>query len=81
MLTAVGLLVPGPLLVGWLTRECHRISCRIERLEARLKPLAFSLFGSNSGAALAIVDGVLVEVSVMHSVVAIANRNHHLFPA
>lgn len=42
--------------------------------------VAISLFGLNSGAALATVVGVLVEVPVMLSLVAIANRNAHLFP-
>ena len=157
MLTAVGLFVVVPLLAGWLTRVCLRSPRRIERLEARLKPLAMtalittvlllfvvqaqailanplaivliaipltlqtylifwitarwmrlegqqrpiaapgamigasnffelavavaiSLFGLNSGAALATVVGVLVEVPVMLSLVAIANRNQRLFP-
>ena len=39
--------------------------------------VAISLFGLNSGAALATV----VEVPVMLSLVAIANRNQRLFPA
>lgn len=42
--------------------------------------VAISLFGLNSGAALATVVGVLVEVPVMLSLVAIANRNTRLFP-
>jgi ACR3 family arsenite transporter len=42
--------------------------------------VAISLFGLNSGAALATVVGVLVEVPVMLSLVAIANRNQVLFP-
>lgn len=41
--------------------------------------VAVSLFGLQSGAALATVVGVLVEVPVMLSLVAIANRNHQLF--
>jgi len=41
--------------------------------------VAISLFGLNSGAALATVVGVLVEVPVMLSLVAIINRTHHLF--
>lgn len=41
--------------------------------------VAISLFGLNSGAALATVVGVLVEVPVMLSLVAIANRTKHLF--
>ena len=43
--------------------------------------VAISLFGLESGAALATVVGVLVEVPVMLSLVAIANRNRRLFPA
>lgn len=42
--------------------------------------VAISLFGINSGAALATVVGVLVEVPVMLSLVAIANRTPHWFP-
>lgn len=42
--------------------------------------VAISLFGLNSGAALATVVGVLVEVPVMLSLVAFANRTGHLFP-
>ncbi len=41
--------------------------------------VAISLFGLNSGAALATVVGVLVEVPVMLSLVAIANRTRHGF--
>jgi ACR3 family arsenite transporter len=42
--------------------------------------VAISLFGLNSGAALATVVGVLVEVPVMLSLVAFANRTRGLFP-
>jgi ACR3 family arsenite transporter len=42
--------------------------------------VAISLFGLNSGAALATVVGVLVEVPVMLSLVAIANRTRRAFP-
>ena len=41
--------------------------------------VAISLFGLNSGAALATVVGVLVEVPVMLSLVAFANRTQHRF--
>ncbi|MFC1602975.1 ACR3 family arsenite efflux transporter [Pseudomonadota bacterium] len=41
--------------------------------------VAISLFGLNSGAALATVVGVLVEVPVMLSLVAIVNRTNHWF--
>lgn len=42
--------------------------------------VAISLFGLQSGAALATVVGVLVEVPVMLSLVAFANRTQHWFP-
>ena len=42
--------------------------------------VAISLFGIQSGAALATVVGVLVEVPVMLGLVAIANRTRHWFP-
>ena len=41
--------------------------------------VAISLFGLDSGAALATVVGVLVEVPVMLSLVAIVNRTQHWF--
>ena len=41
--------------------------------------VAIPLFGLNSGAALATVVGVLVEVPVMLSLVAVANRTRHWF--
>lgn len=43
--------------------------------------VAISLFGLNSGAALATVVGVLVEVPVMLSLVAFANRTRERFAA
>jgi len=42
--------------------------------------VAISLFGLNSGAALATVVGVLVEVPVMLTLVAFANRTRRHFP-
>jgi len=42
--------------------------------------VAIALFGLNSGAALATVVGVLVEVPVMLSLVAFANRTKNHFP-
>ena len=42
--------------------------------------VAISLFGLNSGAALATVVGVLVEVPVMLSLVAFPNRTRARFP-
>ncbi|NMQ29866.1 ACR3 family arsenite efflux transporter [Candidatus Accumulibacter phosphatis] len=41
--------------------------------------VAISLFGLNSGAALATVVGVLVEVPVMLSLVALVNRSEHWY--
>lgn len=43
--------------------------------------VAIGLFGLNSGAALATVVGVLVEVPVMLSLVAFANRTRRHFPS
>lgn len=43
--------------------------------------VAISLFGLHSGAALATVVGVLVEVPVMLSLVAVVNRTQHWFPS
>ena len=43
--------------------------------------VAISLFGLHSGAALTTVVGVLVEVPVMLSLVAFANRTRRHFPA
>ena len=43
--------------------------------------VAISLFGLHSGAALATVVGVLVEVPVMLSLVKFANNTRHWFPA
>lgn len=42
--------------------------------------VSISLFGLNSGATLATVVGVLVEVPVMLILVRIANKTRHLFP-
>src|SRR5690606_27463392 len=42
---------------------------------------AIALFGPESGAALATVVGVLVEVPVMLSVCTFCNRTRHWFPA
>ncbi|MFN3709639.1 MAG: ACR3 family arsenite efflux transporter [Alishewanella aestuarii] len=43
--------------------------------------VAIGMFGLNSGAALVTVVGVLVEVPVMLSLVAFANRTQHWFPS
>jgi ACR3 family arsenite transporter len=42
---------------------------------------AIALFGADSGAALATVVGVLVEVPVMLSVCSVCNRTRAWFPA
>ena len=42
--------------------------------------VAISLFGLHSGAALATIVGVLVEVPVMLSLVKFANNTRHWFP-
>jgi len=42
---------------------------------------AIALYGADSGAALATVVGVLVEVPVMLSVCTVCNRTRHWFPA
>ncbi|RMD82708.1 MAG: arsenical-resistance protein, partial [Candidatus Dadabacteria bacterium] len=42
---------------------------------------AITLFGAGSGAALATVVGVLVEVPVMLSVCSFCNRTRHWFAA
>jgi ACR3 family arsenite transporter len=42
--------------------------------------VAITLFGPESGAALATVVGVLVEVPVMLSVCSVCNRTRHWFP-
>ena len=42
---------------------------------------SIALFGPESGAALATVVGVLIEVPVMLSVCAVCNRTRHWFPA
>ncbi|MGB3398832.1 MAG: arsenical-resistance protein, partial [Candidatus Deferrimicrobiaceae bacterium] len=42
---------------------------------------AIALYGAGSGAALATVVGVLVEVPVMLSVCSFCNRTRHWFPA
>jgi ACR3 family arsenite transporter len=42
---------------------------------------AIALFGPESGAALATVVGVLIEVPVMLSVCSVCNRTRHWFPA
>ena len=51
----------------------------IRHVGARQTGLVISLFGAESGAALATVVGVLVEVPVMLSVCGMCNRTRHWF--
>lgn len=81
-----------PLLAGMATRRVleQRSALAVGAFVGRLigtsnffelaVAVAISLFGLNSGAALATVVGVLVEVPVMLSLVAIVNRTGHWFP-
>jgi len=71
---------------AWLLRLGHEVAgpaCLIgtSNFFELAVAVAISLFGLHSGAALATVVGVLVEVPVMLSLVAIVNRTAHLFPA
>jgi ACR3 family arsenite transporter len=70
---------------AWKMRLPHRVAapaCMIgtSNFFELAVAVAISLFGLNSGAALATVVGVLVEVPVMLSLVALANRTRHWFP-
>ncbi len=69
---------------AWWMRLPHRIAapaCMIgtSNFFELAVAVAISLFGLHSGAALATVVGVLVEVPVMLSLVAFANRTRHWF--
>jgi arsenite transporter len=71
---------------AWKMRLPHRVAapaCMIgtSNFFELAVAVAISLFGLNSGAALATVVGVLVEVPVMLSLVALAKRTRHWFPA
>lgn len=71
---------------AWLMKLPHRIAapaCMIatSNFFELAVAVAIALFGLNSGAALATVVGVLVEVPVMLSLVALANRTRQWFPA
>ncbi|MDR9394146.1 ACR3 family arsenite efflux transporter [Roseovarius sp. SYSU LYC5161] len=69
---------------AWVLRVPHRIAAPCALIGTSnffelAVAVAISLFGLNSGAALATVVGVLVEVPVMLSLVAIANRTRGQF--
>ncbi|WP_416307817.1 ACR3 family arsenite efflux transporter [Neptunicella sp. SCSIO 80796] len=70
--------------LAWKMRLSHNIAapaCMIgtSNFFELAVAVAISLFGLHSGAALATVVGVLVEVPVMLSLVAFANRTRHWF--
>ena len=70
---------------AWAWRVPHRIAAPCALIGTSnffelAVAVAIGLFGLNSGAALATVVGVLVEVPVMLSLVAIANRTRGAFP-
>ncbi len=71
---------------AWLWRVPHKIAAPCALIGTSnffelAVAVAIGLFGLNSGAALATVVGVLVEVPVMLSLVAFANRTRAKFPA
>ncbi|MDV7142374.1 ACR3 family arsenite efflux transporter [Tropicimonas sp. TH_r6] len=70
---------------AWLSKVPHRIAAPCAMIGTSnffelAVAVAISLFGLGSGAALATVVGVLVEVPVMLSLVAFANRTRDRFP-
>lgn len=69
---------------AWLWKVPHKIAAPCAMIGTSnffelAVAVAISLFGLNSGAALATVVGVLVEVPVMLSLVGFANRTRHKF--
>ncbi len=70
---------------AWAWRVPHRVAAPCALIGTSnffelAVAVAIGLFGLHSGAALATVVGVLVEVPVMLSLVAFANRTSHRFP-
>ncbi len=70
---------------AWLWKVPHKIAAPCAMIGTSnffelAVAVAISLFGLNSAAALATVVGVLVEVPVMLSLVAFANRTREKFP-
>ncbi len=70
---------------AWAMKVPHRIAAPCAMIGTSnffelAVAVAISLFGLHSGAALATVVGVLVEVPVMLSLVAFANRTRNRFP-
>ena len=71
--------------IAWFLKIPHRISAPAALIGTSnffelAVAVAIGVFGINSGAALATVVGVLVEVPVMLSLVSFANRTRHYFP-
>ena len=71
--------------IAWFFHIPHRISAPAALIGTSnffelAVAVAIGVFGINSGAALATVVGVLVEVPVMLSLVGFANRTRHYFP-
>lgn len=58
---------------------CTGNSCRSQMTEGLTRATAVMLFGLSSGAALATVVGVLIEVPVMLMLVKIYLKTEHLF--
>jgi ACR3 family arsenite transporter len=88
---AVPLLIQGygifavAYVAAWAWKTPHRIAAPCALIGTSnffelAVAVAIVLFGVNSGAALATVVGVLVEVPVMLSLVALANRTRRFFP-
>lgn len=91
LLIAVPLLIQayGIFLIGyagsWMLKLSHNLAAPASLIGTSnffelAVAVAISLFGLHSGAALATVVGVLVEVPVMLSLVYLVNRTRHWFP-